>query len=112
MMQIYQPSIHGSYLMGKTMQGTRIFLNDGEDYHLLEPGEYAVSPADGNWYAAVPVLRPQFPHVLVANLHKHKVEEHEDGTITVEPSILVMGYDNDCELRWHGYLEKGIWRAD
>jgi hypothetical protein len=39
---------------------------------------------------------------------KHTVTEHEDGTITVSPSILstqaAHGHD------WHGYLERGVWR--
>lgn len=30
------------------------------------------------------------------------VEEHEDGTITVSPSLNIVG-------RWHGWLKKGIW---
>jgi len=32
----------------------------------------------------------------------HKVIEHEDGTISVSPSIVGNGI--------HGYLEHGIWR--
>lgn len=37
------------------------------------------------------------------------VTEHEDGTVTVSPSIL----DADPEKNgqgWHGYLERGVWR--
>jgi hypothetical protein len=42
----------------------------------------------------------------------HTVIEHEDGTITVSPSILwgpdqMPGYP---ETHWHGFLERGIWR--
>lgn len=34
----------------------------------------------------------------------HQVTEHEDGTITVTPSI-------QCRVcGWHGYLERGVWR--
>lgn len=36
----------------------------------------------------------------------HSIVEHEDGTITVSPSILVTGGEE-----WHGYLERGIWRS-
>lgn len=32
----------------------------------------------------------------------HSVVEHDDGTITVQPSIVAPG--------WHGFLERGIWR--
>lgn len=49
----------------------------------------------------------------------HEVEEHDDGTITVRPSILhhdrvrgmqapggaIIGPDG-----WHGFLERGVWR--
>lgn len=31
---------------------------------------------------------------------------HEDGTITVSPSILDSGNENG----WHGFLERGVWR--
>lgn len=35
-------------------------------------------------------------------------EEHEDGTITVSPSILAHEAADAAE--WHGYLERGVWR--
>lgn len=65
----------------------------------LQPGDYGLS-LSGTWYG-VPPGRPD----LIANLTRHHVEEHDDGTITVEPSILV---DRDGE-RWHGYLKRGAW---
>lgn len=34
----------------------------------------------------------------------HDVEVHEDGTITVTPSIL-----NNRGNKWHGFLRKGVW---
>lgn len=34
----------------------------------------------------------------------HEVTEHEDGTISVYPSILCRA------CGWHGYLERGVWR--
>lgn len=33
----------------------------------------------------------------------HSVQEHEDGTITVSPSIVTS--------TWHGFLERGVWRS-
>jgi hypothetical protein len=42
----------------------------------------------------------------MGSIEKHDVTEHEDGTITVSPSILL----NDGRKIWHGYLERGIWR--
>lgn len=43
----------------------------------------------------------------------HKVIEHEGGTITVSPSILVSMSTGSAKTKkslWHGYLEKGVWR--
>lgn len=34
----------------------------------------------------------------------HTVTDEADGTITVAPSIIIL------PNRWHGYLEKGVWR--
>jgi hypothetical protein len=51
------------------------------------------------------------PNGLHANLSAHDVTEHEDGTITVSPSILVTLPQGDAPTReWHGYLERGVWR--
>jgi len=44
----------------------------------------------------------------------HVFEEHDDGTITISPSIgeFVRGQEHtpDNSDGWHGYLERGIWR--
>ena len=37
------------------------------------------------------------------------VEEHEDGTISVTPSILVDGHNEGEKTQRHGYLTRGIW---
>lgn len=46
------------------------------------------------------------PNGHVGSLDRHDVVEHEDGTITVSPSILVS--DDRGEL-YHGYLVAGEW---
>jgi hypothetical protein len=46
----------------------------------------------------------------MGSLRNHQVTEHEDGTITVSESILIMGWDDAGEVKWHGYLERGVWR--
>lgn len=78
------------------MTGRRIKSADdpyGENIASLNPGDY------GLYYIVT-------PNGLLGNISKHKVSVHEDGTITVSPSILVrMG-----EQSWHGYLERGVWR--
>lgn len=77
------------------------------DTDRFEPGDYGRHPGDGRWYAKT-------PNGHLGNLSQHDVTEHEDGTITVSPSILVTLRDTerrqDVEL-WHGYLERGVWRA-
>lgn len=78
------------------MQGTRI---DAKDNPRFKAGEYG-QISDGTWYGCT-------PNGHACSLAKHTVTEHEDGTITVSPSILVS--DNSGEL-WHGYLEHGVWR--
>ncbi len=89
----------GSLTMGIVTIGNR---RDLEEYEFdLAMGEYGKSP-DGKWYCHVPA-----PGFGVGGLGKHQVTEHEDGTITVSPSIV-----NEWEAGkvWHGYLERGVWR--
>jgi len=64
-----------------------------------QPGSYW--PTNDGW-------RGTTPNGLIANLSAHEVTEHDDCTITVSPSILVTTGDDG--LRWHGYLEHGVWR--
>lgn len=49
------------------------------------------------------------PNGHLGNLGAHDVVEHEDGTITVSPSILVSN-PQQGEL-FHGYLDRGVWRS-
>jgi len=80
-------------------------------YDLMQPGEYG-KDEDGVWYccAPAPVDKDGFGFHGTLGDGKgdrgHIVTEHEDGTITVFPSILITRHDGS----WHGYLERGIWR--
>ena len=86
--------------------GRRIYPD--EDGRLwFAPGDYGQDRLDGKWYARPPTDPDQH---MTGCLSAHEVVEHEDGTITVSPSILITGHDNDCAVQWHGYLEKGVWR--
>jgi hypothetical protein len=85
------------------VQGTRLYETEGEEDFLYR---IALSPCSygeikGHWYATT-------PNGLFGNLGSHTVVEHEDGTITVSPSILVQKRLDG--LSWHGYLERGVWR--
>jgi hypothetical protein len=45
---------------------------------------------------------------LLGNLAAHTITEHEDGTITVTPSILVTAAWRNARV--HGYLTRGEWK--
>jgi hypothetical protein len=73
---------------------------DGTQSHELAPGEYALD-LSGQW-----ICRPPWKHAG-GSLARHSVVEHEDGTITAAPSILIAIPPIGS---WHGYLERGVWR--
>jgi hypothetical protein len=80
----------------------------GLDWYNWEPGDYGFSFEDGYWVGVT-------PNDLSANLSRHEVQEHEDGTITVAPSIECWARRTKELARaegayWHGYLEQGVWR--
>jgi hypothetical protein len=88
------------------MNGHRIHPKPDEDWiHNLQPGDYGCAIADDgakHWYART-------PNGLLGNLGQHQVTEHEDGAITVSPSILV--HASGSKPEWHGFLERGVWRS-
>ena len=80
------------------MNGRRIYPR--EDGHLyLAEGDYGFDPIVGHW-----LVRP--PKCHAGGVPDHTVTEHEDGTITISPSIIL----EDTGKIWHGYLEHGVWR--
>lgn len=82
------------------MIGRRVYDTD-----VLEKGDYGKHPLDGIWYARAP--RDHF----IANLKKHTIVEHPDGTITVTPSILITyPIKGKPALTWHGFLTEGVWK--
>lgn len=95
---------------GDVTQGRR--LPDGFHYKDSEPGDYwrqsfgetpqiPQGAARGHgWQWTI-----NDPSGSQGTLGDHDVVEHEDGTITVHPSIL-----NASDGGWHGYLERGVWR--
>lgn len=86
------------------MQGTRVTKEPGEPDFLLRifetPGAYGTSNGK-DWFCCT-------PNGMLGNLGNHQVQEHENGTITVAPSILVTG--GSSETSYHGFLERGVWR--
>lgn len=80
------------------MKLTRAYLND-EGHLCMLPGQYGRTK-EGEW-----MLR--LPDRHVGSLRTHEVVEHEDGTITVSPSIL---HHEPPLSPVHGFLERGVWR--
>ena len=82
------------------MKGRRIYPDvDGKCRY--QPGDYG-KEADGTW-----MFRCPDPDIHLGSLERHTVTEHEDGTITVSPSILIRHGDDKS---WHGYLKRGVWQ--
>lgn len=82
----------------KVFKGTR---KDNPTGDMPKPGEYGIDN-DGDWMGMT-------PNGHLANLSKHKVTEHDDGTISVEPSIKVRTQE---ETLWHGWLTRGEWKTE
>jgi hypothetical protein len=67
----------------------------------MKPGDYG--KYQGRWYCIT-------PEGHLGDITNHTIIEHEDGTITVKPSILIKDYNIKNNIIWHGFLECGIWR--
>lgn len=78
----------------------------------MRAGEWA--KIGGVWHVKPPASERSGVtiHPPAGSVANHTVTEHEDGTITVSPSILITWYSYDlgAETTWHGYLERGQWR--
>ena len=90
------------------MQGTR---RDYTDNSIPQPGEYGLNE-QGDWYACTPAPLDEHGFVTMATLRSGwQITEHEDGTITVSPSISITTTRGKMNVElWHGFLERGVWR--
>ena len=89
------------------MQGRRVYPDETGQLSFA-PGDYGFDPKSGHWMAKCPGV-----NCHLGDLSAHSIVEHEDGTITVSPSILQNGpgpYHVPSFGTWHGYLERGVWR--
>jgi hypothetical protein len=86
------------------MNGCRVYP-DKEGTMVFAPGDYGLDR--GVWYGRIPT---EFGNFHLGSFEKHQVVEHEDGTITVSPSILHTEPDDLGGKQWHGFLERGVWR--
>lgn len=92
------------------MQGVRRDI-DGTEWTTAKAWDYGkmTNELGWEWYCVVPSDAPYDEGCMFGNLSQHSVTEHEDGTITVSPSILI-GQGKNNTTPWHGYLEHGVWR--
>jgi hypothetical protein len=84
--------------MRKSMQGRRVDA-DKDGNITANECEYGKDGND-NWYGTPPGFLTGY-----ANLSNHEVIEHDNGKITVKPSI-------ECKNHlhyWHGFLKNGFW---
>lgn len=84
------------------MQGRRVNFGDGTQ---PQNGDYwpAASPKFAGYWT---VITPN-GHSGMLNPKLHTITEHEDGTITVSPSLHLI---HDGVTKYHGWLERGVWR--
>lgn len=83
------------------MQGTR--LNDGpHDYAEVNPGDYWLPEPSrpGEWWF-------RDPFGWFGRVTTHRVTVHDNGTITVKPSIAPR--PDDPPGSFHGWLTEGVW---
>lgn len=85
------------------IQGRRVYPNPDGTLSYRE-GDYGFDPVHNRWFARAPGCH-------LGDLSLHEITEHDDGTITVPPSILHHDFDENGNPKdWHGYLEHGVWR--
>lgn len=86
------------------IKGRRVYP-DSNGRIMWSPGDYGLEI--GVWYGRIP---SEFGDFNLGSFQQHQVVEHEDGTITVSPSILHTQYIGETKKHWHGWLQKGIWK--
>jgi len=91
------------------MQGQRlpdaVFGEPGPGWDAYDNGHCALGSYMLVDYHGKPNLWLLDPAGHVGRVSTHTITEHEDGTITVSPSIY------DAPDGWHGYLKRGVWRS-
>jgi hypothetical protein len=86
-------------MMG-TVEQHALNLNQGA---LLDTRRICYWKAKGVWFIFIPGCG-------TGTLAGHTVEEHEDNTISVTPSILLRGHNKGVPTERHGYLTHGVWK--
>lgn len=90
--------------VGRRMPSTSDGIYDVET--TMANGAYVKVPEDHRYYAMGIRWLISYGTCGAIREGTHTVEEHDDGAITVSPS-LVMPYSTAGE-RWHGWLRRGV----
>jgi hypothetical protein len=85
-------------MAGATLQGRRV---RGDQLDLREPGDYQLL-LDRLW-----CLLPSGEHARIDE--RWGIEEHDDGTISIVAAPGQSSYSIQTP-KWHGFLERGVWR--
>lgn len=88
-----------------TLAGRRLYATtNGSDYppdiRGMEPGDYMLVTTP----QATRELWFRDPIGMVGRCVTHTITEHEDGSVSVDPSIADEGAGT-----WHGWLKRGEW---
>lgn len=99
-----------------TQYGWAPELEPGDYVRLMPTANYDGTPlrTDFDWSKHYPLWLACAPNGHEANITGHTIVEHEDGTITVSPSILIWTSHDQGKTRielFHGFLERGVWRT-
>ena len=102
------------------MKGRRIYAGDDGYLPNLKPGDYGRTDPAKMPQSVPEGFRTLYWQICAPNGHHgcldpkiHTIVEHEDGTITVSPSILIQwsrDQGKTYEQLWHGFIERGVWR--
>lgn len=95
------------------MIGRRIFPDAEGCFPALQPGDYMLAKRATPYEAALLLYWPPGAELGPWRAHPDKkITEHDDGTLSVTPSILCVyaKLEPGRPGSWHGFLDKGIWR--
>ena len=96
------------------MNGRRIADGSSIDA-VTEPGDYLLLPSREAIWCMLPngvvnrIPVTESAHYAGSDV-RWQMTEHEDGTITVSPSINLHPTPGMHD-GWHGFLERGVWRS-
>ncbi len=97
--------------VGDTMQGRR--LADDASIGDMEPGDYLLRSGRRMVWLCLPngaQANLQVSDMTATDVRTWGLTEHDDGTLTLSPSILLHPSPPADPVGWHGFLECGVWR--